>query len=72
MTFRNASGWLVVSGSTGPVPVASMVNRRIVAMSAELVFQSAWIRFCWSMDLSSNVNPGLVGLSRSVLKNVLC
>ena len=37
MAFRNASGWLVVFGSTGPVRVASMVNRRI-AMSAESVF----------------------------------
>ena len=27
---------------------------------------------CWNMDLSSNANPGSVGLSRSVLKNVLC
>ena len=37
-TFRNASRWLVVSGSTKQVRGASIVNRRI-SMGAELVFR---------------------------------
>ena len=38
LAFRNASGRLVVSGSARQVRGASVVNHRIVAMSAELVF----------------------------------
>ncbi len=73
MAFRNDSGRLVVSGGIKQVRGALTVNPRIVAMSAELVFQSAWIRVSWNMDLSSNSKgAGSVGLSGSVLKNVLC
>ena len=37
LIFRNASGWLVVSGSTKQIRGELTVNRRI-AMGAELVF----------------------------------
>ena len=55
MTFRIASGWLVVSRSTGPVRVASMVNLEI-AMGAELVSGRTWLVSYENGELADNVS----------------
>ena len=56
---------LMKRGIGGKLHVILPAERRIAV-------QSAWIRVSWNMDLSSNANPGSVGLSGSVLKNELC